>query len=101
MAMSRRVFEGLSRQDREIVANELRRVYYEMNQMSGVQAAEALERIVQSGATVLTLPDYEWELLRQGAREFGARMVESGYLSADLYNEVQRLTEEYRMLGQP
>ena len=101
MAVSRRAFEGLSRQDREIVASELRRVYCEMNRMSGVQAAEALERMVKSDATVLTLPDDEWQRLRQGAREYGARMVESGHLSAELYFDVQRLTEEYRILGQP
>ena len=96
MVIERRAFERLGRYAQHVVASEFQQVYCEMDRTSGVAAAEAMEQLLKIGISVLTLPDHDWELLHQGADEYRRQLAESDYIPGALYEEMQRLIDEFR-----
>ena len=56
----------------------------------------AMEQLLKIGISVLTLPDHDWELLHQGADEYRRQLAESDYIPGALYEEMQRLIDEFR-----
>jgi len=97
LAIDKRAFNKIDAVDQEIVREVMTRTYADLDEVSLSDNVEAMQALLNTGIESVKLDQEEASEIRSILGRSNRGMAEQGKYSLDLYNEMLRFVEEYRV----
>ncbi|NND64735.1 MAG: TRAP transporter substrate-binding protein DctP [Gammaproteobacteria bacterium] len=101
LAIEKRVFEKLRREDQAVFREVMERVYTKFNASNRVSNEQAARAMMANQITFVQASDGEFERWTPGAKELYGEIVGADFISHEILSEVQAYLDHYRSYVAP